>query len=551
MNATRFIVMFLLMCTLYLYGAPGKSDKIDLEAHFNQLDRALRNRKFYILKKKQDLFSLEESLNECTLDNDRGVIYKRLYDEYLKFNTDSAIAYADKYEKISQKQGARSLVLQAELDKAMALILHGWFPAADDELQKCGAIEDLPPQLQQKFAITEIEYTWRNRQPAEIDWMNAGQNDSMLKTCWNKYEKYIPGYFWIHDYYEALMTDHDVSGRLLYQLKFAPTSSIQASMIEFALAKTYKTKNKPELCDYYLIQSAINDICKANCDAPALMYLLESPGVRLNLKRAYAYAMACTENLELFDAMPRSPYIIRAQTAASENYNARLQNRVHILSGIIILLLVEFIVIFIQFYRSFHQNRRKMALLNKLLESKERQADLMEQKLEARLKIENINGRLEEALKRRNTYFINDYLLISRYISEEMKFRKNIFNLLVAGKASIAIKKLEKNSNIDESLSDFYRQFDIAFLNFHPDFIKRFNQFLDADKQIFVSEPDTLSIELRIYALISLGVTDSISIAGFLHYSPQTIYNYRSKIRHSSSIHQKDFDEMIERMYYC
>ena len=182
MNATRFIVMFLLMCTLYLYGAPYKSEKIDLEAHFNQLDRALRNRKFYILKKKQDLFSLEESLNECTLDNDRGVIYKRLYDEYLKFNTDSAIAYADKYEKISQKQGAQSLVLQAELDKAMALILHGWFPAADDELQKCGAIENLPPQLQQKFAITEIEYTWRNRQPAEIDLMIAGQHDSMLKT---------------------------------------------------------------------------------------------------------------------------------------------------------------------------------------------------------------------------------------------------------------------------------------------------------------------------------------------------------------------------------
>jgi DNA-binding NarL/FixJ family response regulator len=90
----------------------------------------------------------------------------------------------------------------------------------------------------------------------------------------------------------------------------------------------------------------------------------------------------------------------------------------------------------------------------------------------------------------------------------------------------------------------------MAFLNLHPDFVKRFNQYLDPDKQVQTSGPNTLSIELRIYALISLGVTDSTSIAEFLHYSPQTIYNYRSKIRHSSSLPQKDFDETIEKMYY-
>ena len=65
-----------------------------------------------------------------------------------------------------------------------------------------------------------------------------------------------------------------------------------------------------------------------------------------------------------------------------------------------------------------------------------------------------------------------------------------------------------------------------------------------------MSAPDTLTPEQRIYALISLGVTDSVSIANFLHYSPQTIYNYRLKTRHNAIIPEKDFADTVARLYY-
>jgi hypothetical protein len=87
-------------------------------------------------------------------------------------------------------------------------------------------------------------------------------------------------------------------------------------------------------------------------------------------------------------------------------------------------------------------------------------------------------------------------------------------------------------------------------MQLHPDFIDRFNELMKPDKKIIVPSAEVLTPELRIYALVSLGITESVSIADFLHYSPQTIYNYRLKVRHGSCIDEKEFADTIEKMYY-
>lgn len=60
---------------------------------------------------------------------------------------------------------------------------------------------------------------------------------------------------------------------------------------------------------------------------------------------------------------------------------------------------------------------------------------------------------------------------------------------------------------------------------------------------------DRLTPELRIYALICMGITDSVSIAEFLHYLPQTIYNYRLRVRHNACIPEKNFADAVAQMY--
>lgn len=102
---------------------------------------------------------------------------------------------------------------------------------------------------------------------------------------------------------------------------------------------------------------------------------------------------------------------------------------------------------------------------------------------------------------------------------------------------------------MEKYLKDFYKHFDKAFLVTHPDFMDKFNVILRPECRIMLPEEATLTPELRIYALVSIGITDSISIAQFRHYSTQTIYNYRLKMRHNACIPESAFADTVYRFY--
>ena len=99
-----------------------------------------------------------------------------------------------------------------------------------------------------------------------------------------------------------------------------------------------------------------------------------------------------------------------------------------------------------------------------------------------------------------------------------------------------------------DELKDFYRSFDSIFLHIYPDFINDFNSLLQPDKRITPKEGELLNTDLRIYALVRLGITDSIKIAEFLHCSPQTVYNNRFKVRTHALVPKKDFAEAVRTL---
>ena len=103
----------------------------------------------------------------------------------------------------------------------------------------------------------------------------------------------------------------------------------------------------------------------------------------------------------------------------------------------------------------------------------------------------------------------------------------------------------EYNDTIMINLNELYENFDSAFLNLFPNFIEQFNSLLQENEQIRPKKNNTLNRELRIFALIRLGITDSSQIAEFLHYSVNTIYNYRAKVKNKARISREDFEEVI------
>jgi hypothetical protein len=109
-------------------------------------------------------------------------------------------------------------------------------------------------------------------------------------------------------------------------------------------------------------------------------------------------------------------------------------------------------------------------------------------------------------------------------------------------------KTLKSNTFITTELGELYHTFDIVFINLYPNFVSEFNNLLQAQEQIEPRNGEILNTELRIFALIRLGITDSVKIAAFLRYSLSTIYNYRTKVRNKSAVNREDFELMVSKI---
>ena len=110
------------------------------------------------------------------------------------------------------------------------------------------------------------------------------------------------------------------------------------------------------------------------------------------------------------------------------------------------------------------------------------------------------------------------------------------------------IKKLKSSALVDEELTALYARFDKVFLGLYPTFVADFNALLKDGEQIVLKSDALLNRELRIYALLRLGITDSGKIANFLRCSTSTVYNYRTRMRNKAAVDRDEFENEIMKI---
>ena len=129
------------------------------------------------------------------------------------------------------------------------------------------------------------------------------------------------------------------------------------------------------------------------------------------------------------------------------------------------------------------------------------------------------------------------------------KFRSKIHKQLKRGDEDEVLRLTRPSGDIiNEEIHDLYRNFDMAFLDIFPDFVDRFNDLLLPDKKITLKKGELLNTELRIFAMIRLGINESAQIAELLHYSIRTVYNYRSGINRKTNVKDRKFEEHLMRI---
>jgi hypothetical protein len=136
----------------------------------------------------------------------------------------------------------------------------------------------------------------------------------------------------------------------------------------------------------------------------------------------------------------------------------------------------------------------------------------------------------------------------SEYIDKLDNYRRMLNKSANSGKTEDLIKALKSKEFIEEELKDFYNNFDITFLQLFPGFVEDFKKLLVDDEYVQLKTGQLLNTELRIYALVRLGISDSVKISHFLRCSLSTIYNYRTKIRNKAVGNRDEFENKVMRI---
>lgn len=538
--------LLIIIIALLTLPAIRAGESIDIEAELQLLDDVVEKRYEYITAKTNSINNYKRNHSQYADGMAQFTYYKHLYDEYSSFNSDSARIYALRIIEVSQEFGLDVGVEIGQIDLTLVTLRKSDLAGARNMIAQLKPIEEYEPSLRPNVAIVFLENGMRNNLLRTTNY--GSKPEEVKRKIWETYSPYIPQDNWMRAYYKTHVIDQGDPDELLGHLASTPEPSIQAAMLYSALAQTVLKANDNDLYLHYLIRSAINDIMCANREASSLMSVLRTPQIDKTSRRAMEYANACAENVRDYNDAGRSLGVVGINSTIAIAYQEKLEQNEVVLKAVIAFLAVAIVAIIVMLVVLIRK-RRKQTAINKTLH--EISSELRQKIDEGKVMQEEVKKNyemLQDEIHQRNRNFIDVYMLVSNYINDISDYKKAVYNMITAGKVDKARRELASTSINEKYLREFYKQFDKAFIRTHPDFVERFNALMKPEERIIPPE-ESLTPELRIFALMSIGITDGTSIADFLQYSVQTIYNYRMRVRRSAIVDEKDFDATIENMY--
>lgn len=294
--------------------------------------------------------------------------------------------------------------------------------------------------------------------------------------------------------------------------------------------------NQPERMAW-LIRSAECDIVNAVKDYASLTMVAQNI-LPVDVDRSFRYLRMAQEDAVLYNAKLRPWQISRFLMEVENAYSVRQdrQRKASMLSSILLAVLVLALSLITY---SLIVRSRKLSRMQKAL------ADSNVQLAAANEELSVLNRRISKADKVKEAYIVDFLQGLSEQValirSQDNRFR----NLLKQGKSDQLFRELAISERSEKALEEFYRKFDETFLALYPDFVEQFNALLQADARV-VPSPGRLTTELRIFALIRLGVDDSKKIASMLDYSVSTIYNYKVSVKNAALGDRDKFEEQVK-----
>ena len=503
-----------------------------LADELGRLDSELARMEEYVNEKEAKISTIEGLLasDGLSLEQKYG-LYGQLYQECVAYQFDKAKAILESQEAIAAELEDRSLMNSAVVEKAMLFTTAGMFLEAQD--------------LFQQLDTTTFNYQQK------ISWYNARQK------FLHDYQEYVrtsgitvPEAVNIRAYQDLILKNtpkdsplnhHIYIMRLIEEQRWDEAYSENLRIIEGQnkSSRDYAVQcywqgficenlEREEETIRWWIESAICDIRGAIKDNAALCSVAIKLTDPHDTDRAFRYIRISLDDAIFYNAKLRKVQIASTfpwiEKAYRDSRDLQMKDRSRYL---MVTVLVAFLLLVILTYTvRLYRKRQRSA---KEIEAKNIQLDAYTKSIMA----------VEEDLRRTNLDLVEANAAKEEYLG--------LFLSMCSGYLD-KLRKTLPREQYEAELKNFYKTFDTSFLSLYPTFVEDLNALLTEEGRIVVKEGGLLNTELRIFALIKLGITQSSHIASLLRYSVNTIYNYRAQVKNAALSDRENFEENVRKI---
>lgn len=530
-KVTGFIILWILF-TLQGFSNPA-------DALLAELDEQIANREQYILEKLERIDKLKENIGPALERRDYSFLYNlfdKLNGEYSSFIYDSAFVYVNRMNRIAPLLGDPDRLLHARSIMGFTLLSSGLFKESLDTLLKADLKKCSSPAIQEYYRIAARTYY------DLADYDNDAHFAAIYRRVGNQYQDSAIGRTSENtpEYWSALglykMKTNDLRGSadaFNFLLSEYDLTLHQYAIATSSVAYVYTLLDRKNEAIEMLIRAAIADIKSSTKETVALRNLAVLLMDHGEIDRAYRYIKIALEDATFYNARHRKievgsvlPIIEGERLRIVESQKKKLSRYTVVLSVLSILVLIFTVIIFVQL--------RKLVRVRKVLQGYN--VNLLE-----------MNHKLEEANIIKEEYIGNFFNMNSEFIEKLDSYRKSL-------QRKIAVRQFDDLANVisgadlKKERENLFINFDKIFLKLFPGFVAEFNKFFREEDRFVLKHDELLNSDLRIFALMRLGITDIEKIARFLDFSVNTVYTYRTKIKNKAIIGRDTFDERIMKI---
>lgn len=530
--------IYLLTIFSLLSFATAKASKNTVaDSLMRQLDEVIANREHYQQERENRLEALQQDYFNTPDDRTRFDALSRLYDGYHNYNADSAYNISRRQESLAARIGDPNLLINARMNRANIMSATGMY---HETLQLMDSVQlsSLPDYLRPYyFHIMRTvfgrlaDYSAFSDEKKRYNYLTNAFRDSIMAAN------------------DPNSLAHIITKADMLNVKGKPDAAIDVlnkfmndnnlpehdvAICSWTLSESYRMLGDKEMEKEMLLRSSISDMKSSVREYVSLRQLALLLYEEGDLDRAYRLmsiavddAAKCNARQRIVELSAYYPTINGIYVDAVQGQKRSLEITIIIITVLTVMMLVLLLYM--------RKQMKRIAKARKEIEEAYRQVNVVAEQLRAsNEKLSDANNAIAEISELKEVYIGRYMDQCLDYIEKLDSYRKRIGKLLNAGRSEELRKLVKSSSVVDDELKAFYQQFDNTFLSLFPTFVEDLNSLLIPEEAIIPKRPGSLNTELRIYALIRLGISDSDKIAKFLRYSLTTIYNYRTRMRNKA-----------------